>query len=185
MVDLLQIIENLVAAISPGGGGLTGLLFIMSWIIGLVLVMMAIKAASRRSEMGKNVGSWSGPAWSLIIGVCFVALPGLMASLTQTFFGVDSTDPADIFSYAPSTVGLFDEDSAGRNMITGIVVVIQFFGAIAIMRGLLLLRETANGGGGGPKTFGPGFTHVIAGSMAANFPLFVGVVEWVITNGAT
>lgn len=184
MVDLLQIIDNLVAAISPGGGGLTGLLYIMSWIIGVVLVMMAIKAASRRSELGKNVGSWSSPAWSLVIGICFIALPGLAESLTQTFFGVDSSDPADIFAYAPSTVGLFDEDSPARSMITGIVVIIQFLGMVAIMRGLFLLRETANGGGGGPKTFGPGITHVIAGAMAANFPLFVGTIELLITSSS-
>lgn len=183
MVDLLQIINNLVSAISPGGGGLTGLMYILSWLIGVVLVMMAIKAATRRSEVGLNAGSWASPFWTLVIGVCFVALPGFMQSVAQTFFGTPTSDPSEIFAYAPATVGLFAEDSPGRAMITGIVVIIQFIGLLGFMRGLLLLRHTAVGGGGGPQTLGPGMVHVIAGGMAANFPIFLGVMEQLVTAG--
>lgn len=182
MVDLLQIIENLVAAISPGGGGLTGLLYVLSWIMGIVIVMMSIKAASKRSEMGRNAGSWASPAWSFIIGVCFIALPGLTSTIALTIFAEEANDPAAIFAYAPSTVGLFEADTAGRSMIIGIIAVVQFVGLIGIMRGLMLLRETAIGGGGGPKTFGPGLTYVIAGVLAFNYPLLAGVIEGLITS---
>ncbi|MEY8799497.1 hypothetical protein AB9K35_04155 [Leisingera sp. XS_AS12] len=184
MVDLLKIIENLVAAISPGGGGLTGLLYVLSWITGIVIVMMSIKAASKRSEMGRNAGSWASPAWSFIIGVCFIALPGLTSTIAQTIFAEEAHDAASIFAYAPSTVGLFEADTAGRSMIVGIVTVVQFVGLIGVMRGLMLLRDTAIGGGGGPKTFGPGMTFIIAGVLAVNFPLAVSVIEQLITASA-
>lgn len=57
MVDLLQIIDNLVAAISPGGGGLTTLFYVMSWIIGLVICIQSLLAAGKRDERGPQGGS--------------------------------------------------------------------------------------------------------------------------------
>ncbi len=180
MVDLLSIIENLVDAISPGGGGLTGLMYILSWLIGIVTVILSIRGFSQRSEMGRNAGSWSAPIWTFVIGICFIVLPGLVYTVSETMFGGTSTDASEIFSYAPSTVGLFDSDSTGRAMITGIVVVIQFVGYIAVMRGLFVLKATANGYGNS-RSFGPGLTFVIAGAMAANFPLFMRLLESVMT----
>ncbi|MCW3782616.1 hypothetical protein [Defluviimonas salinarum] len=186
MVDLLQIINNVVNAITPGGGGggLSGLLYILSYMMGVGFVIVAIKGSAKRSELGKSAGSWSQPGWTFVIGVCFIALPGLVESLTQTIFGQsDRPAPESIFSYAPSTIGLLDADSPGRTMIVGIVTIIQFVGLVAVMRGLFLLNQSAQGSGG-PKTFGPGLTFVIAGVMAVNFPLFVGVIENLITAGS-
>lgn len=182
MVDLLQIIQNLVEAISPsdGSGGLTGLMFILSWVIGVVLVMMGIRQAATRGESGRQAGSWSQPMWTVIIGVCFVALPGLSDTLAQTFFAEETPDPSSIFSYAPSTIGLLDEGSPARTMIVGIVTIIRFLGFIAIMRGLLLLRDTANGNSQRAH-FGSGLTFVISGAMAINFPLFMHAIESLIT----
>lgn len=177
MVDLLQIIQNIVDAISPAsGGGLTGLMFILAWVIGVTLVIIGIRQAATRGENGRQAGSWSQPMWTVIIGVCFVALPGLSDTLAQTFFAQDTPDPSSIFSYAPATVGMMEAGSPARNMIVGIVTIIRFLGFIAIMRGLLLLRETANGGG--QRThFGAGITFVCSGAFAINFPLFMAVME--------
>ncbi len=180
MVDLLNVIENLVSAISPDGDGLTGLMFSLSWLIGIIIVIISIKTAANRGDIGRQAGSWSTPVWSFIIGICFITLPGLTYTVSESVFGATSTDPQEIFSYAPSTVGLFDSDSTGRTMIVGIVTIIQFMGYIAIMRGLWVLREAAKGNGG-TRTFGPGFTFVVAGALAANFPLFIGLLEGILT----
>jgi hypothetical protein len=182
MVDLLQIIERLVGYLPS----FYVLLYILSFLIGGIMVMVALRNAARRNEAGPNGGSWAAPFWTFTIGVLFVALPGLVSSVTLSIFGVSfediKPDPQSIFEYAPATVGLFDEDSPGRAMITGLVAVVQFIGLIAVMRGLRLLNESAQGGGGGgSKTFGPGFTFVIAGVLAVNFPLFVGVMERLIS----
>jgi hypothetical protein len=180
LVDLLSVIENMVNAISPDGGGLTRLMYIMSWLIGVVTVIMAVRGMSQRSEMGRNAGSWAAPVWTFIIGICFLVLPGLVYTISETVFGTTSTDASEIFSYAPATVGLFESESTGRAMIEGIVVVVQFVGYIGVMRGLFILKATANGYGNS-KSFGPGMTFVIAGAMAANFPLFVGLIEGLLT----
>lgn len=180
MIDLLQIINNVVAMLPS----LQTLFMILSWLMGAIFIMMAVKAASKRSEMGRNSGSWSAPMWQFIIGVCFIALPGLLAGLTLTFFNQAIPDASSIFAYAPATVGMMEDEGVARTMIEGITSIVMFVGIIAVMRGLHLLNQTAQGGGGGPKTFGPGITFVIAGIMAVNFPLFVGMMELLITTPA-
>jgi hypothetical protein len=181
MVDLLQIIERLVGYLPS----FYVLLYILSFLIGGIMVMVALRNAAKRHESGPNGGSWGAPMATFAIGVLFVALPGLVSSVTLSVFGVSfdsgKPDPQSIFRLAPVTVGLFDEESPGRTMIAGIVAVVQFIGLIAVMRGLKLLNASAQGGNG-PPTFGPGFTFVVAGVLAVNFPLFVGVMERLIAS---
>ena len=189
MVDLLQVIQNLVDAISPGGGGLTSLLYVMSWLIGLIFVIMAIRMAARNSEQSRGVfgqpgANTSGVAWSFVIGIAFIALPGLLQSLTETFFAQETPDASAIFSYTPSTIGMLESGSPARTIIIGITTIVQFVGVVAVMRGLLLLRATALGGGQGPGHFGAGLTFVIAGVMAVNFPLFAGMIELLLTTSS-
>ncbi|MEP3668625.1 MAG: hypothetical protein ABJN42_18025 [Roseibium sp.] len=175
MGTLLQVIENLSSYVGP----LSIFLFVLSFVIGVGLAIAALKGAAKRSEMGPSAGTWSTPMWTFIIAICFLALPGFILSISISFFGAEGTgsltNPQSIFEHAPETVGLFDEDSPGRDMITAIVTVVMLVGLIAVMRGLFLLNESAKGQG--PKTFGPGMTFVIAGVMGLNFPIFVGVME--------
>ena len=180
MVDLLQIVRNLVEDLPF----FYRFLSYLSYVIGVVLGIVALRALARRSEMGPNGGSWGSPVATLIIASIFVSIPAFWQALTATFFG-DGTavpDAAAIFGYAPATLGMFEEGSPGRQLITGIVAIVQFIGLIAVIRGLLMLNKAAQGGGGGQSTFGPGVTFVIAGIMAINFPIFVGVFESLLTE---
>lgn len=187
MGNLLQIIENIAGYADP----ITIMLLILSFVIGVTMVIIALKGFAKRSEMGTSAGTWSAPVWTFVIGIAFIALPGLIASLTVSFFGAGTSpgdsslvvSPQSIFEHAPATVGLFEAGSPARDVITGIVRVVQLVGLIAIMRGLHLLNQSAQGGHG-PKTFGPGLTFVIAGALAMNFPLFVGVMEMLISAPA-
>lgn len=179
MGNLLDIITNLVGYLPA----LDRMLQMLSWVIGILMVMGAIRGASKRSDLGPSSGSWSAPAWMLVIGACFIALPGLMATLTQTFFRQASPSASQIFEYAPTTVGMMEDGGAAQTMIQGITAVVMFIGVIAVMRGLYLLNQSA-GGAQGPKTFGPGATFLISGVMAFNFPLFVGAME-LLLNGAS
>lgn len=176
MVDLLSIINNITGYLPS----LEILFMLICWLMGAIFVMLSIQQATKRSEMGRNAGSWGNPLTTFAIGVCFVAMPGVLATVTQTLFGVATPSADSIFAYAPETVGLLDGNAPGKTMVTGLVMIIQFYGAISIARGLYLLNQSSTGGG--PKTFGPGLTHVIAGGMATNFPLFVGMIEAAITG---
>jgi hypothetical protein len=174
MTDLLQIIANIVAILDPLQGLVSGICF----LIGFLMTMSALKQAQRRQEMGPGQGGWNAPIATFITAAMFLSLPTLLNVLNVSIFGATSQSASSVFSYADSTIGAITEDAAVE-MITGLVLIIQFMGVIAVARGIFLLNQSAQGGQG-PKTFGPGFTFIIAGVAATNFPLFVGLMESLI-----
>lgn len=176
MADLLQIIQNVVGFLDE----FQRLFGVICFVLGVIFAIRGLMGAAKRQEMGPGQGSWGGPLMMFTTGVLFVAMPGLVNSLSQTFFALNSpSSPDSIFSYAPATIGIMDGAEA-RTIIIGITAIVQFIGLIAIARGLYLLNLSAQSAQG-PRTFGPGLTFVIAGAMAVNFPTFVGVMEALIT----
>ncbi len=175
MTDLLQIIRNIVAAIGP----FATLLSIICFLIGTVMTITALKMAQKRQEQGPGQGGWNAPISTFIVAGLFLALPTLVNVLNVSMFGVQSQSASTIFAYADSTIGAIKGDTA-RELIQGLVLIIQFMGLIAVGRGLYLLNQSAQGGQG-PKTFGPGLTFVISGIVATNFPIFVGVMEALVS----
>ncbi|HDZ51497.1 hypothetical protein LCGC14_0112340 [marine sediment metagenome] len=171
MTDLLQIIRNIVEAIGP----FTALFSAICFMIGFVMTMTALKMAQKRQEMGPGQGGWNGPIATFIIAGMFLGLPTLVDVLNVSLFDVKSESASTIFKHADSTIGQIKGDEA-REMISGLVLIVQFMGLIAVGRGLYLLNQSAQGGQG-PKTFGPGLTFVLSGIAATNFPVFVGVME--------
>lgn len=176
MTDLLQIIENVVGFLDE-----FQLLFgVICFVLGVIFAIKGLMGAAKRQEMGAGQGSWGGPLMMFATGVLFVAMPGVINSLSKTFFALNAPSSAEnIFSYAPATIGIMDGAEA-RTIIVGITLIVQFIGMIAIARGLYMMNMSAQSAQG-PKTFGPGLTMVIAGAMAVNFPSFVGVIENLIT----
>lgn len=178
MGNLLQVIRN-VADIIPN----LELLFMgLSWLIGLVMVIKALQLSAKRHAMGPSSGSWNEPAAMGVIGILFVALPALMNSLTLTIFGAPpDMDPASIFAYSPAVVGVMgSEGGPAREIIIAIVVIVRFVGLVAVMRGLYMLNQSSKSHG--QATAGPGFTFLIAGVMAFNFPFFVGMMERLLSD---
>jgi hypothetical protein len=175
MTDLLQIIQNLVAVMDDLKGLVGGICFLIGFLLGI----KAIKMAQKRQEQGAGQGGWGASMSTFITACFFLSLPGLINILNTSVFGVNPVAASSIFTYADSTIGAIN-NAAAREMITGLVIIIQFMGIIAVGRGLFLLNQSAQGSQG-PSTFGPGLTFVISGLMATNFPLFVGIMESLIT----
>jgi hypothetical protein len=177
MVDLLEIIRRVIGFLDD----FERLFGVICFVLGVIFAIKGLMAAAKRQEMGAGQGSWGGPIMTFTVGVLFVAMPGLVNSLSQTLFALQEPATADsIFAYAPATIGIMDGAEA-RTIIVGITAIVQFIGLIAIARGLYLLNLSAQSAQG-PKTFGPGLTFVIAGAIATNFPIFVGVMENLIST---
>jgi len=180
MADLLQIVIRVTGYLTE----FTALFGVICFILGVIFGIKGLLAAAKRQEMGPGQGSWAGPMMTFMTGVFFIALPGLVDTLSQTLFALSTPPSADsIFAYAPATIGIMDGAEA-RTLIIGITAIVQFIGLIAIARGLYLLNLSAQSAQG-PKTFGPGLTFVIAGALATNFPIFVGVMESLISTSGT
>ena len=178
MGNLLQVIRN-VADIIPN---LELLFMAVSWMIGIILVIKALQLSAKRHAMGPSLGSWNEPAVMGLIGILFVALPALMNNLTMTIFGAPpDADPASIFAYAPAVVGVMgSDDGPAREIIVAIVTIVRFIGIVAVMRGLYMLNQS--GKSHSQMTFGPGALHLVAGVLAFNFPVFVGIMESLLSS---
>jgi len=176
MADLLAIIDNLVALLPQFELLLAGLF----WFIGIIFVARSLLAAARKVEAPNSVPGWTGPLSLFAIGVAFIAFPSTAGSLMTSLFGSgEAASPDAIFEYAPSMTAPM-ADGNGAKILTGIVTVVQFVGIIGMARGLYLLNASANGTGQA-RTFGPGLTFLIASTIAMNFPVFVGMVEQLLT----
>lgn len=174
MTDLMQMIVRLQGYLPALDNLATG----VSWIIGILLVVSAILGAGKRSEMGTQGGSWASPIGRFLTGVAFIALPSVITLLSYSFFGSAPTNASAIFAYAPQTIGLFEEGSEAKQIITAITAVAMFVGVIAIMRGIYMLNMATQPNN--QTGWGPGIVFLAAGTLAVNFPKFVGMMEkWI------
>lgn len=171
MTDLIGVIQN-VANTVPFFLILVGM---FCYTAGFIFIMVALNGFKNKSANAHN-GSWATPFWSFVFGCLLIAIPQLMATLTQTFFAADTPAAEAIFSYAPNTIGTMESDPAFKTTITAITRIVQFVGVIGLVRGIFLLNNAAKFGGG-QSTFGNGVTFALAGIAAINFPLVVGLFE--------
>jgi len=177
LADLLAILDNLVAVVPSFSAFLSAL----CWVVGAVFIISAVLQASRRYDYGISQGSWRAPITEFAVGLCFIAFPSMVAAMVGTFFGSTEIASAEsIFQHAPKMTGIFT-DSSSQRIVTNLVIVVKVVGFIGFMRGLYLLN-LASAGSGGARTYGQGMTFIIASTMAINFPLFVMVMESLVTT---
>jgi|GEM_PF-6003073 len=178
MGSLIDILRNVLSYLTA----FESFLFLTSWTIGVALVIASIRAFKAKGENPRgNEGGLLSPMTTFIMGVCFISLPGFMRVATYSLFGMETPNASAIFEYAPQTVGMFEDGSAAREMITGITAIVMFGGAIAIMRGFLLLNAWAKSNGQDRKSWGAGLTHAIAGVLCVNAPLTVSAFEKMVS----
>ncbi len=158
-------------------GQLESLLRAVVFLIGLLLVVHALRLSVRRSEQGPQTVPGAKALTSFIIGTGFLAFPQTVGILLGTIFGsVRPDDASGIFAYGGDLLSLV---GGSRRAVEAVVLFIQLIGFIAVARGLLFLNCAATPGG--PKSLGPGVTFIVAGALAVNFPSFFGVMANLFT----
>ena len=169
-MDPTSIITNLAAALPA----LEGLLRAVLYVLGILLVIRSLHLALRRTEFGAQATSSARVIVTFVTGTLLLAFPATVSTLGLTLFGTTATPgPEAIFAYGN---GMLDPLANGpsRKAAGAFVLIIQLVGFIAIARGLLFLNLAASPGG--PQSFGPGLTFLIAGALAVNFPQFFGMI---------
>ena len=129
---------------------LTGIAFIFTGVNKLK------KLGHRTAFMNVDSGV-TGPLIMLVLGSLLIFFPSFLEVLNASFFG---TPEIDELAYSASSDTLLDK-------IGPMVVVIQFIGLIAILRGFLILTKVT-GQGAQPGTMSKGFIHIIGGVMAVH-----------------
>ena len=82
MVDLLEIVRRVTGFIDE----FEFLFGVICFVLGVIFAIKGLLGAAKRQEMGPGQGSWGGPMMMFMTGALFVAIPGLVNSLSQTIF---------------------------------------------------------------------------------------------------
>ena len=150
------------------------LLRAVCFLLGMGLAVHALRLAGRRAELGPQIGTWTRPTMTFASGVVLMAFPAFVSVLLASLFGTGAVDsPESIFSYSRDMFDAFG-DATFRQASTSFVLLVQLIGYLAVARGVWFLNASVSPGN--QRMFGPGITFLIAGSLAINFPSFVGLL---------
>lgn len=148
------------ANVVDGLSGASEFMLGLFYITGIAFIFTGVnklkKLGHRTAFMNVDSGV-TGPLIMLFLGAMLIFFPSFLEVLSQSVFG---TAEIDELAYAESGDKLIDK-------IGPMVVVIQFIGLIAILRGFLILTKVT-GQGAQPGTISKGFIHIIGGVMSVH-----------------
>lgn len=168
--------RNLANNIVPAG---YDLIMTLAFFYGVYIVGTTLYKMANHYGHGHRNSQEKGLLWKIIIGIVIINLPQLMGifgttlGISDNILGNPTYNPnASSLSYNPSGSGAFEQYA---NIMPNVFRIMVFFGLLAVIRGIFLLRAAAEGNnGGGQNPMGSGITHIIGGLLLAN-------LKWTIT----
>jgi len=167
-------IQTMLINFSTAVPNLMRLVTASSYVVGLLLVGSAVMRMKHygemRTQMSQEHSIW-GPVIEFLIAIALLYLPSSVATMTSTFW----TTP---LTYVPPT---------GPNalFISAAYQVVGLIGAIAFIRGLLILKQAGSERGGQQHVIGKGFAHLVGGTLCINMQatlhMFAATVGMTIT----
>lgn len=151
--------------------GITQFITALFYIVGLSLAFGAVlrlkKFGQRTSFMHVEAGLL-GPVAQLLIGVALVYSPTLLKTINMTFWQTPNFE--NVLSWQLSM-----PNSQYLDIIKPIVGIIQLVGAIAFLRGWIILSKASNQGAQ-PGSITKGVIHIIGGVLALNITRTISIV---------
>jgi hypothetical protein len=149
-------------------GPLLILLILVSWIIGLLMIISALIRITKPGFVNKN-GTATGTIMMLIIGAMLMSLPATINMIEMTIFGDTQINvDSQAYSAAEDLSYLDANDEKTTAIVKAINAAFQYIrilGLIAFIRGLYLLKTAVDGGQA--STFAASL-HIIGGVLAMN-----------------
>jgi len=161
------IVKNLALHVAPVA---TFALFAMVFIAGLFIFASGLFQIARNSDGRPHD---RGIAAKLLVGVLLMNAPLLFTLVTKTLLGTDDATVSAGGYLAAGSSMLSYSSSASAEVIRKYAEVIQyslsilaFFGAFWFVRGIFMIKSTAEGHSGGG--YGKAMVHMVAGILLAN-----------------
>ena len=139
----------------------------IAYVLGMVFIFIGVLKMKHLGEsrtMTSREHSIMGPIIYLVVGALLLYLPTGVQMGTSTFWG------------SPNPIGYLTGTDQWTQFINDCFSVVQLFGTIAFIRGLVILSHLGSGGGGGQKGLSAGLTHIIGGILCINIYQFVQVI---------
>ena len=151
--------------------GISQFITALFYLVGLSLAFGAVlrlkKFGQRTSFMHVEAGLL-GPAVQLFVGVALVYSPTLFETLNETLWQTPNFQ--NVLSWQ-----LNSPNSQYLDIIKPIVGIIQLVGAIAFLRGWIILSKSSNQGAQ-PGSISKGVIHIIGGILALNITRVISIV---------
>lgn len=138
----------------------------LAYVMGMYMIFFAILKLKQYGEsrtMMSQSHELKGPMILMFVGAMLLYLPTSVQVGLSTFWT------------APNPYGYLGNTDEWSLFINNCYLVIQLFGTIAFIRGLLLLSRLG-GHGGQPDTFGRAMSHIIGGILCINIYEFIKVI---------
>lgn len=138
----------------------------IAYVTGMYFVFHGIMLLKQYGEQRTQMSGQhhlKGPIIFIFVGTMLLYLPSTVQIGLSTFWT------------QPNPYGYLQQQDQWSQLYKNIFMVIQLFGVIAFIRGLILL-SSLGGHGGQPGTFAKGMTHIIGGILCINIYQFVQVV---------
>jgi len=155
-----QSFNNLVESMAGASEFMIGLFY----ITGIALIFTGINKLKRLGHRTAfmNVDSGvSGPLILLAIGASLIFMPSFLKVMNKSIWGQSNISPMSDFPYGVGEAGTI------LDKIRPMIVIIQFIGLVAMLRGFLILTKVT-GQGAQPGTISKGFIHIFGGILAVN-----------------
>lgn len=153
-------IQQMIVNIADTMPSILAMVSAAAYIMGFLLVMKGVyklkEYGEARTMMASQTSIWP-PLITLIVGSLLIYFVSAYQIGLYTLF--KSSSP-DVFSYSGN-------GDATDTLVQAVVTIMQVVGAIAFIRGLLLINS-ASGHGAQPGSFGKGLTFIIGGLLAIN-----------------
>lgn len=164
-----NVVANSIVAAMDGSSEFMLSLF---YVVGLAMMFSGVgllkKLGNRTAFMNSDSGV-TGPLARLGIGAILIFLPSFLTVVNNSIFGNPNLIPATGLAYGNSASTGF------LAALRPIIMIIQFIGMVAMLRGFLILSK-ATGQGAQPGTISKGAVHIVGGILAVNVVRTVQVV---------
>ena len=173
VTDNINIINNIAATVVPIERLITG----AAYIIGIAFAFKAIHSLRQYGEsrsLHSGHSSMKEPLIYLLVAGVFIYFPTALAIILNTAFGSPNILAySEVNSTNPALTSLFGTGSLVGQSLT---LIIQAIGAIAFIRGWILIARSSSQGQQ-PGGTGKGMVHVFGGIIAMNIVLTLQIIN--------
>lgn len=162
--DAGTIINNIITQVPSLMALVTASAFIMG-IFMIIVAIMKFKHIGELRTMMSHEHSVMEPLVIITVGSLLVYIPSTIWTGLNTFFA-----DANPYAYQPTS-------DTYSQAIQAVIIVLQLFGTIALIRGLVILSHLGGRGGHGDGGLGKGLTHIIGGLFCVNIYEFVQIIN--------
>lgn len=150
------------------GPFLENLLPLFAYLVGLVFMFIGLKRLALANENGPQAPGGTGTFGTFIVGAALMSFGYVMYALQGSIFGTDTLYTNPLLKSSSELA------KSANNALWAVFIFLRIVGYISVLRGLLMLREMAEGGRASLTAVS---THMIAGSFLANAGAFVSAVQ--------